>query len=106
MMLSVLEGIEDGDQQLEAITVVRELKRLDEYFAFIRNDWGEMVEFGNINASAKHHEVAPPFLKSDTVISTSDYQRRLDWNKYSWVEISRHIQLINDSDKSGGNTLL
>ena len=51
----LLEGIEDGDQQLEAITVVRELKRLDEYFAFIRNDCGKMVEFGNINASVKHH---------------------------------------------------
>lgn len=51
----LLEGIEIGNQQLEAITVVRELKRLDEYFAFIRNDCDEMFEFGNINASVKHH---------------------------------------------------
>ena len=41
-----------------------------------------MVEFGNINAY-ENHEVVPPFLKSDTVISTSDYHRRLDGDKYS-----------------------
>lgn len=33
-----------------------------------------MIEFGNVNAYV-NHEVAPPFLKSDTVISTSDYHR-------------------------------
>lgn len=55
MRLSFSKEIEIGNQQLEAITVVRELKRLDECFAFIRNDCGEMIEFGNINASVKHH---------------------------------------------------
>ena len=67
---------------MEAITVVRELKRLNEYFAIRRYGLGKMVEFGNINAYVKH-EVVPPFLKSDTVISTSDYHRRLDGDKYS-----------------------
>ena len=38
-----------------------------------------------------NHEVVPPFLKSDTVISTSDYHRRLDGNKYS--DYSGNIQL-------------
>lgn len=32
---------------------------------------------GNVNAYI-NHEVVPPFLKSDTVISTSDYHSRLD----------------------------
>mgnify|MGYP006956718679 FL=1 len=35
-----------------------------------------MVKFGNINANIDH-EVVPPYLKSDTVISTNLYHRRL-----------------------------
>lgn len=31
-----------------------------------------MVEFGNVNTNVNHE------VKSDTVISTSDYHRRLD----------------------------
>lgn len=49
-----------------------------------------MVELGNINACV-NHEVVPPFLKYDTMISTSDYHRRLDGNKYS--DYSGNIQL-------------
>ena len=41
-----------------------------------------MVEFGNVNACV-NYEVVSPFLKTDTVISTSDYHRRLDGDKYS-----------------------
>lgn len=62
-----------------------------------------MVEFGNINAYI-NHEVVAPFLKSDTVISTSDYHRRLDGNKYS--DLLRQHPAINNSDKGSGNTLL
>ena len=50
-----------------------------------------MVKYGNINAYVNHHEVVPPFLKSDTVISTSDYHCRLDGNKY--LDCSDNIQL-------------
>ena len=39
-----------------------------------------MVKFGNINAYV-NQEVMFSLLKSDTVISTSDYHRRLDGNK-------------------------
>ncbi len=46
----------------EAIIVIRELKRLNEYLAVGRNRSGEMVEFGNINADV-NHEVIPPFHK-------------------------------------------
>ena len=38
--------------------------------------------FGNINAKIDY-EVIPFFLKSDTVISTNLYHRRLAWDKYS-----------------------
>ena len=41
-----------------------------------------MVKFGNINANIDH-EVVPPFPKSDTVISTNLYHRRLARDKYS-----------------------
>ena len=67
---------------MEAISVIRELKRFHEYFAIRRNGRGKMVKFGNVNTNV-NHEAVPPFLKSDTVISTSDYHRRLDGNKYS-----------------------
>ena len=41
-----------------------------------------MVEFGDININV-NHEAVPPFLKSDTMIFTSDYHRRIERNKYS-----------------------
>ena len=36
----------------------------------------QMAKFGNINANI-NHEVVPPFLKSDTAISTNLYHRRI-----------------------------
>ena len=46
-------------RQLEAISVVCEFERLNEYFTVRRNRSGEMVEFGNINAYKNFHEVVP-----------------------------------------------
>lgn len=42
-----------------------------------------MVKFDNINAYINHHGDVLSVLKFDTVISTSDYNRRLDGEKYS-----------------------
>jgi len=61
---------------MEVISIVCEFKRLNEYFTIRRDCRGEMVKFGNINAKIDY-EVVPLFLKSDTVISTNLYQRRL-----------------------------
>ena len=59
----LVEGIELRDQQLEAISVICEFERLNEYLTVRRNRGGEMVEFGNINAYKNFHEVVPPFHK-------------------------------------------
>lgn len=61
-----------------------------------------MVKFGNINADVNHER--PPFNLYDTVISTNDYHRTLDRNKYSQAEPGQH-PAINNSDKGNGNTL-
>ena len=76
---------------MEAISVICEFERFNNYFTVGRNRSGEMIKLGNINAYVSFHEVVPPFLKSDTVMSTSDYHRRLDGNKYS--DCSGNIQL-------------
>lgn len=52
-----------GDQQLEAISVICEFERLNDYFTVGRNRSGEMIKFGNINAYVNFHEVVPPFPK-------------------------------------------
>ena len=39
------------------------------------------------------------------MMSTIDYHRRLDRNKYFERKHSGNIQLINNSDKGSGNTL-
>ena len=74
------ERIESGYQHMETISVIREfreLKRFHEYFAIRRNGRGKMFKFGNVNTNV-NHEAVPPFLKSDTVIFTSDYHRKRD----------------------------
>jgi len=48
---------------LEAISVICEFERLNDYFTVGRNRGGEMVKFGNINAYENVYEVVPPFLK-------------------------------------------
>ena len=65
------------------------------------------LSFGNINAYEKFSwRLYLPFIKSDTMMSTIDYHRRLDRNKVLWSEKhSGNIQLINNSDKGSGNTL-
>lgn len=49
-------------QQLEAITVIREFKRLHEFCAIRRYGWCKVIEFGNVNAYVDH-EVVLPFHK-------------------------------------------
>lgn len=66
-----------GKQKIEAIIVISKFERLDEYFSLQRNGSGEMAKFGDINAYVDH-EVVHHFKKSDTVISTNNYHRRLD----------------------------
>ena len=51
----------------------------------------EKEEYIQRNSKIYEGIEVPPFLKSDTVISTSDYHRRLDGNKYS--DYSGNIQL-------------
>ena len=58
-----IERIELKDQRLEAISVICEFERLNEYFTVRENRSGEMVKFGNINAYKNFHEVVPPFHK-------------------------------------------
>ena len=61
-----------------------------------------MIEFGNVNVYI-NYEVVPSFLKSDTVISTSDYHCRLDVIS---TRITPAHSAINNSEKGSGNTLL
>ena len=68
---------------MEAISVVCEFERINEYFTARINRSGEMVEFGNINAYENFMRLYIPFLKSDTMMSNIDYHRRLDRIKYS-----------------------
>lgn len=64
-------------QQLEAINVICEFKRLEEFFAIWRYGRGKVVEFGNVDANVDL-EVCTSLSSIDTVISTNDYHRRLD----------------------------
>lgn len=63
------------------IVACRRLKS-DEYLAIERNWGGKMVEFNNFNVDVKH-EIAPIFIKFDTMKSPINYPCRLDGNKYS-----------------------
>ena len=56
------ELFDNGIEVIEAIIVICEFERLNEYLAVGRNRSGEMVKFGNINADV-NHEVVPPFHK-------------------------------------------
>lgn len=42
-----------------------------------------MIIFSNINANIDYMEISIFQKQSDNVISTIDYHRRLDYNKYS-----------------------
>ena len=59
-----LVRIEDRGQPEEAIIVVGEFERLDEYFTFGRDDGGKVIEFGNVDANVVH---------SETLLSVSRY---------------------------------
>ncbi|MBR3509215.1 MAG: hypothetical protein IKO03_10685 [Lachnospiraceae bacterium] len=49
-------------QQIEAIIVICECERFDEFFPIRRDRDGEVVEFGNTNAYI-YHEVTLPFQR-------------------------------------------
>ena len=53
------ERIQLRGQEPEAITVVCELERLDEYFAIRWNGWGKVVKFGDVDANINHEDVPP-----------------------------------------------
>lgn len=73
--------------------------------AIHRNVSGEMVKIGNIIATQIMRQYLL-FIKFDTVISTNQYHRRRERNRYSERKRSDNIQLINNLDKGSGNTLL
>jgi len=54
---AAIERIEIRKQPEEAIIVICELERLDEYFTFGRYDGGKVIELGNVDANVVQNEI-------------------------------------------------